>query len=45
MVRSFLFRSGSSVGRAAYAIDPFDYLESITGENLDRDMLKSTHKK
>jgi len=34
-----------SVGRAVYAIDPFDYLESITGEKLDREMLKSTHKK
>lgn len=34
-----------SIGRAAYAIDPFDYLISITGEKLDIDMLKSTHKK
>lgn len=34
-----------SVGRAAYAIDPFDYLESITGEKLDREILKATHKK
>ncbi len=34
-----------SVGRAAYATDPFDYLESITGEKLDREKLKSIHKK
>lgn len=34
-----------SVGRAAYAIDPFDYLEKLTGEKLDHDRLKSGHKK
>ncbi len=34
-----------SVGRAAYAIDPFDYLRSVTDEKLDLDLLKSIHKK